>query len=48
MLPTNVGGIWKEFMPFVVNWQASLVRFTTTPATLPCTVPFNIFYEEAP
>lgn len=48
MLPTNVGGIWKEFVPFVVNWQASLVRFTTTPATLPCTVPFNIFYEEAP
>ncbi len=48
MLPTNVGGIWKEFVPFVVNWQASVVRFTTTPATLPCAVPFNIFYEEAP
>jgi len=48
LLPTNTGGIWKEFVPFVVNWQASAVRYTALPATLPHSVPFSIFYEEAP
>jgi len=44
LLPINTAGIWKAVVPFVVNWQASYVRFTTLPAQTAFTVPFNIFH----
>lgn len=46
LLPTNIGGIYKQFVPFVINWQSSLLRVNVTPATLPCTVPFGMCYED--
>lgn len=46
LVPTNIGGLWKQFVPFVPNWQASFIRVTGVPAVLPCTVPFNVFYTD--
>lgn len=43
LLPTNTAGIWKELVPFVVNWQSSFVRFSGV-VSPPFTVPFNVFY----
>lgn len=45
LIPAYIGGIWKQVEPFEVNWQSSFVRVVDTPATLPVTVPFCIFYE---
>lgn len=44
LLPLLTAGIWKELIPFVVNWQASYVRFTALPAQTAFTIPFSIFY----
>lgn len=44
--PVNVAGIYKQFEPFVINWQASFIRFNAVPAGLPCSVPLGIMYEE--
>lgn len=43
----NTQGIWKEFTPFVCNWQASGVQFTNNPATATqFTVPFTVFWTK--
>jgi hypothetical protein len=46
LVPTNIAGLWKQFVPFVVNWQASFLRFVATPAGVPCSFPLNVFYLE--
>lgn len=44
LLPTNNGGIWKEPVPFIPNWQASSVTFNATPAATVFAVPLNVFW----
>lgn len=46
LIPTNVSGIWKQVVPFEVNWQSSFVRLVATPGTLNVSVPFNVFYHD--
>ena len=41
---SNTAGIWKEFRPFVGDWQKSGVRFVANPAATLFTVPFNVYY----
>lgn len=46
LLPTNNAGIWKEFTPFIVNWQSSFVQLNATPGVSSTAVPFNVFYVD--
>lgn len=37
-------GIWKQFDPFVVNWQSSVLRVLVRPGALPVSAAFGVFY----
>lgn len=44
LVPTNIAGLWKQVVPFVVNWQASFIQFVAAPAGTPCSFPLLLFY----
>lgn len=47
LIPRLQGGIWKEFVPFLVNFQRSRLVFST-PAALGnvFTAPFTVYYRK--
>jgi hypothetical protein len=48
LAPFQIGGIWKQFEPFVVNWQSSFVRVVGAPAAgTAFSVAFGVFYLPA-
>lgn len=42
----NTAGIWKEFRPFVPDWQKSFIQFAGLPTATLFTVPFLVYYLE--
>jgi hypothetical protein len=44
--PVNMAGVYKQFIGFVVNWQASFVRVNTNLAAAASSIPFGFIYEE--
>lgn len=43
--PTFIAGIYKQVVPFSVNWQSSFVRVVGAAVTGGRTVPLGIMYE---